>query len=297
MLNYRANGKLLLTSEYAITQGAKGLAVPTRYGQKLNYKPNAVDGCIRWESRTHEGEIWFWAELDLALNILNTSDDEIASRLVKQLLVMQNRTALLDRPGLFETNLEFPADWGLGSSSTLSSLLAQCTGSDALTDFRKAHGGSGYDLACGTAKGPIIYQLENDYPVVTPTTIDFEFKHDIGFVYSGKKQRTSESLKMVEKKPFSDTQIDRFNELTDAFLASKTVLELEEVIIEHETLISEHFGISKINDVQFSGFHGQVKSLGGWGGDFVLVTRLASSKKMLRNAGYKVIFPFKSLAL
>ncbi|MGB1183677.1 MAG: GYDIA family GHMP kinase [Schleiferiaceae bacterium] len=297
MLNYRANGKLLLTSEYAITQGAKGLAVPTRYGQTLNYRPNPADDYIRWEAKAHDGQLWFWAELDLGLNVVSTSHHGMATRLIDQLRVMQHRTALLDRPGIFTTELEFPSEWGLGSSSTLGSLLAQCTGTDPLTEFRKVHGGSGYDLACGTANGPIIYRLEDDQAIVEPTKINFEFTHDIGFVYSGKKQLTSESLQLVKEKPFSDTQIHRFNTLTDAFLASKTVLELEDVIVEHEALISEHFGLPKVKDTLFSGFHGQVKSLGGWGGDFVLITRLASSKKMLRTAGYKAIFPFKSLAL
>lgn len=297
MLNYRANGKLLLTGEYAITQGAKGLAVPTRFGQTLNYRQNLDDDCIHWTALKQDGEIWFHAKFSLGLGLIESTDTSVAKRLAKQLLVMQNRTALLDRPGKFVTKLEFPAEWGLGTSSTLSSLLAQCTGIDAINEFRLAHGGSGYDIACGTAKGPIIYSLENDLPKVEPTKIDFEFTHDIGFVYSGKKQLTSDSLDLVKNKPFTSNQIERFNLLTDEFLACTTVLELEEVIQEHESLISEHFGLPKVKDTLFEGFHGQVKSLGGWGGDFVLVTRLASSKKWLRSNGYKVIFPFKSLAL
>lgn len=297
MLNYRANGKLLLTSEYAITQGAKGLAIPTRFGQTLNYQQNHDDDLIYWTALKQDGEIWFHAKFSLGLGLIESTDTSVAKRLAKQLLVMQNRTALLDRPGKFVTKLEFPAEWGLGTSSTLSSLLAQCTGIDAINEFRLAHGGSGYDIACGTAKGPIIYSLENDLPKVEPTKIDFEFTHDIGFVYSGKKQLTSDSLDLVKNKPFTSNQIERFNLLTDEFLACTTVLELEEVIQEHESLISEHFGLPKVKDTLFEGFHGQVKSLGGWGGDFVLVTRLASSKKWLRSNGYKVIFPFKSLAL
>jgi mevalonate kinase len=297
MLNYRANGKLLLTSEYAITQGAKGLAIPTRYGQKLSYKPNPEGSIIKWSSLRHDGQEWFWAELSQTLEVLRTSNEIIANRLIKNLEVVKSNTALLDRPGNFITNLEFPAEWGLGSSSTLASLLAQCAGTNPLATFRTVHGGSGYDLACATANGPIIYQLQNDQPSCQKVDIPFEFKHDIGFVYRGNKQLTSESLNLVQKKPFTDTQIDRFNGLTDSFLACKTILELEEVIVEHESLLSEHLGLTKVKEELFSEFPGQVKSLGGWGGDFVMVTRLAASKKWLRNNGYKVIFPFKSLGL
>lgn len=297
MLNYRANGKLLLTSEYAITQGAKGLAIPTRYGQKLNYKPNPEGNCIKWSSQRHDGQEWFWAEFSQTLEILATSNEIIAKRLIKYLEVVKANTALLDRPGNFLTDLEFPAEWGLGSSSTLASLLAQCAGANPLATFRKVHGGSGYDLACATADGPILYDLYNGKPRVGQARIPFEFKHDIGFVYRGNKQLTSDSIALIESKPFKDTQIETFNQLTDAFLRCATVLELEEVIIEHESLLSEHLGLPKVKDELFSEFPGQAKSLGGWGGDFVMVTRLASSKKWLRNNGYKVIFPFKSLGL
>lgn len=297
MLNYRANGKLLLTSEYAITQGATGLAIPTRYGQTLNYTPNPDGNCIKWVAKRQDREPWFWVDFSQTLEILATSDQVVAQRLFDMLKVMKNKTALLDRAGTFTTNLEFPQEWGLGTSSTLASLLAQCAGADSLSAFRQVHGGSGYDLACAQADGPILYTLHQGTSTVERTEINFEFKHDIGFVYSGKKQNTQDSLELVKQKPFSDTQIDRFNQLTSSFLSSKTVLELEEVILEHESLISEHLGISKVKDGRFEAYPGKVKSLGGWGGDFVMVTRLAASKKWLRKNGLKVIFPFKSLAL
>ena len=297
MLNYRANGKLLLTSEYAITQGAQGLAIPTRYGQKLNYKPNPNGSCIKWSSLSHDGQEWFWAKFSPTLEIQATSNEIIAKRLVQNLEIVKSNTALLERPGNFFSTLEFPAEWGLGSSSTLASLLSQCAGTNPLATFREIHGGSGYDLACATANGPILYQLIDNKPQVIETEIPFEFTHDIGFVYRGNKQLTSDSLNLLKKKPFSDTQIDQFNELTDAFLKSTTISELEEVIVAHENLISEQLGLQKVKNELFTAYPGQVKSLGGWGGDFVMVTRLASSKKWLRNNGYKVIFPFKSLGL
>lgn len=297
MLNYRANGKLLLTSEYAITQGATGLAIPTRYGQSLNYSPNPSGNCIKWVAKRQDGEPWFWVDLSQTLEILATSDEMVAGRLIEMLKVMKSRTALLDRAGNFTTELEFPQDWGLGTSSTLASLLAQCAGSDSLSAFRQVHGGSGYDLACAQADGPILYTLDNGTPKIERTEINFEFKHDIGFVYSGKKQNTQDSIQLIKDRPFSDSQLERFNELTKAFLECMTVLELEEVIMEHEALISEHLGLTKVKDGRFEAYPGKVKSLGGWGGDFVMVTRLAASKKWLRKNGLKVIFPFKSLAL
>ncbi len=296
MLNYRANGKLLLTSEYAITQGAKGLAIPTTKGQSLQVNSENCDDAIIWESLAHDGTTWFSARLmPGTLEVIESTDAEVAARLVENLQVVLKNTHLLKEPKRFTTQLEFPNEWGLGSSSTFTSLLAQCAGVNALQHFRTVHGGSGYDLACATADGPIVYQLQDEEGIVRPATIDFDFADDLGFVYLGNKQLTSESLNLVQRKPFSLAQIQTFNNLTDAFLNSSHVNDLERVIEEHESILSEHLGLPKVKEKHFSSYPGAAKSLGGWGGDFAMVTRFASSRKWLTDNGYKVIFPFKSL--
>jgi mevalonate kinase len=40
MLDFYSHGKLLITSEYAVLDGAKALALPTRLGQKLSVSKN-----------------------------------------------------------------------------------------------------------------------------------------------------------------------------------------------------------------------------------------------------------------
>jgi len=296
MLNYRANGKLLLTSEYAVTQGAKGLAIPTTKGQSLQIDAETSGKYIVWNSQAHDGTSWFSARLmPGTLQILESTDPDVAYGLVKNLQVVLKNTDLLEYPNSFTTQLEFPNEWGLGSSSTFTSLLAQCAGVDALQHFRTVHGGSGYDLACATADGPIIYQLQYETSNVSPAKIDFDFIDDLGFVYLGNKQLTSESLNLVRRKPFSAGQLEIFDGLTDAFLNASNVDDLERVIEEHENILSEHLGLPKVKEERFDFYPGAVKSLGGWGGDFALVTRFASSKKYLTDNGYKIIFPFKSL--
>jgi mevalonate kinase len=229
------------------------------------------------------------------LEVIESTDADIAARLVENLQVVLKNTNLLKEPKRFTTQLEFPNEWGLGSSSTFTSLLAQCAGVNALQHFRTVHGGSGYDLACATADGPILYQLQDEESIVRPATIDFDFTDDLGFVYLGNKQLTSESLNLVQRKPFSLAQIETFNNLTDAFLNASHVDDLERVIEEHESILSEHLGLPKVKEKHFSSYPGAAKSLGGWGGDFAMVTRFESSRKWLTDNGYKVIFPFKSL--
>src|SRR4051812_34657030 len=119
MPTFRANGKLLLTGEYFIFDGAKALALPTKFGQSLEVNPDASNR-ISWTSFDNENKRWFEAQFDNVLQIIKTTDQVIAERLANILTFCPINEGLQ-----LTTYLDFPADWGLGSSSTLISLLAQ----------------------------------------------------------------------------------------------------------------------------------------------------------------------------
>ena len=60
---------------------------------------------------------------------------------------------------IVETQLDFPKDWGLGSSSTLVNNVAQWANVNPFYIQQKVFGGSGYDIACAQKHNPITYQL------------------------------------------------------------------------------------------------------------------------------------------
>ena len=62
--NYYSNGKLLLTGEYLVLDGAKSLALPTKMGQNLTVE-RIQDSQLIWASYTHTGDCWFEAIFDL----------------------------------------------------------------------------------------------------------------------------------------------------------------------------------------------------------------------------------------
>ena len=84
MKNFRSTGKLLLTSEYVVLDGAKALALPTKFGQSLSISPNNK-GNISWQSYDENNKIWFEAFLPLNLNNLDASEpkDEVSTRLLE----------------------------------------------------------------------------------------------------------------------------------------------------------------------------------------------------------------------
>ena len=59
-MNFYSNGKLLLTGEYLVLDGAKALAIPTKFGQDLLVEPIQEPELI-WASFTNTGDCWFEA--------------------------------------------------------------------------------------------------------------------------------------------------------------------------------------------------------------------------------------------
>ena len=96
-------------------------------------------------------------------NLVNfsTDDPDKAMRLcqILQAVKQLNPKAFEGNDIKFTTRLDFDPNWGLGSSSTLIANLAQWANVNPYELLKLTFGGSGYDLACATAEGPIYYQL------------------------------------------------------------------------------------------------------------------------------------------
>ena len=170
MQPFRAHGKLLLTAEYAITQGAEGLAVPTVYGQTLMVDEGSGAPGIFWVAKSVEGTTWFEAQFDEHLEVVSSTAASIARHLQGMLRAGQSFSSRPLPSGVWTTSLDYPQQWGLGSSSTLASLIAQAAGIPGQR-MREIHKGSGYDIACATANGPLLYRLDQGVAQAAPTPL------------------------------------------------------------------------------------------------------------------------------
>src|SRR5690606_12277563 len=63
MQKFHSNGKLLLTGEYVVLDGATALALPTKYGQTLEVVFSEKEG-IFWKSFDEKELIWFEDSFD-----------------------------------------------------------------------------------------------------------------------------------------------------------------------------------------------------------------------------------------
>lgn len=306
--SFHTNGKLLLTGEYFVTEGSVALAVPTRLGQALSVSSEAADvPQLFWKSYDRDKKLWFEAQLDLRdWTWLHTTDEKMLDRLDQLLTEAQllNPAFLTaKRRFLVETQLDFHREWGLGSSSTLVKMLAQWAQVDAYTLLANSFGGSGYDLAAATSDGPLYYQLRNGQPLWEPAPFCPPFLNQLFLVYLEQKQNSREALARFRSAPreLREKSIRRISQLS--FNCGQYIQDLaafEEAMREHEALVQEVIQQPRAKDLFFQDYWGEIKSLGAWGGDFVLASSQRNANETLayfQEKGFQTVLPFERLAL
>ena len=194
-----------------------------------------------------------------------------------------------------ETNLEFDRHWGLGSSSTLIALIAQWAKVDALELFFKTLTGSGYDVACALVNHPITYQLNDHTTAVNKIDFQPDFKEDLHFIYLGQKQRSDREVTRFSERAVSFESIEKISNLTNQMIHATSLQAFENVIEAHEELTSEIIGLTPIKKDLFQDYPGAIKSLGAWGGDFILATRLSEAPDYFSSKGYTTVLSWDEL--
>lgn len=278
MLRFYSNGKLLISGEYFVLDGASALALPTKFGQDLEVT-TSNSGLIAWESYASNGTCWFQTNIniiELLSNSIKESSCAKTNTLVKILRTAQelNPNWLNNSKGVkVKTHLTFPNEWGLGTSSTLINNIASWASVNPYQLLSLSFGGSGYDIACAQHNFPIIYQRDVATPLIKEITFKPTFKSSIFFVYQNQKKDSKEGIRMyrslaIDKKSL----VKEINQLTQLMCVANSLSEFEKLVTTHEHIIAKALGLTPIKDSLFSGFEGSIKSLGAWGGDFLLVT-------------------------
>jgi mevalonate kinase len=309
MKEFYSNGKLLLTGEYFVLEGAKALAVPTTCGQDLTVK--IIEGNqLVWKSYTNTNEVWLEAVFDLPKLRLFSADFESSKdggndRLAENLLEILQEVRVLnpnflneEKGVLVETHLTFPKNWGLGTSSTLINNLATWAEVNPYFLLEKTFGGSGYDLACAKHNTPIFYAKVGKMPLVEKVDFNPSYKNQLYFVYLNQKQNSREGIQRFKAlKGNLSSETKQISELSDAFLSCLNLNSFEELMKEHEQIVSKTIQLQTVQEQYFSDYFGQTKSLGAWGGDFILATGNEDSSNYFKQKGFRTVIPYSELIL
>ena len=305
MSHFQAHGKFLLTGEYLVLKGALALALPLKLGQNFHVSWADTDTHrLHWIAQQPD-KPWFSVVFDTdTLQPVTTDDPAKAEKLASILKAVRKLkpTAFYGGDLRIRTHLDFDPEWGLGSSSTLIANLARWAEVDPYELLKLTFGGSGYDIACATAERPIFYQLIDAKPQVE--TIDFtpSFADHLFFVYQGQKQSSSKEVKaFLEKANPVDLQkdIEAVSEISHAVPQCENLDEFGMLMQCHERIIARCIGQEPVQK-RFPDFEGVLKSLGAWGGDFILSATEWDEKQVrdyFNGKGLDMIFKYKELVL
>lgn len=308
-MNFYSNGKLLLTGEYVVLDGAKALAIPTSYGQEMQVITHNLPQ-IQWKSLNEKNEVWFDCilstvdfeikKVDFSLNHKNEIQQLVNNlKAIFQEIRNLKSDFLTDKKGVnIVTKLNFPRNWGLGSSSTLINNLANWADVNPYLLLKNTFGGSGYDIACAEYKNPIVYQLINDKSLVMEVDFNPSFKNQLFFIHLNKKQNSRDGIEMYKKnKNNLKIEIEEISTLTEQILTSSDIQTFEKLLHLHEQIIGKISNQKPIQNLYFNDYFGQIKSLGAWGGDFILATGNENTPDYFIKKGFQTILPFEQMRL
>jgi len=300
MQKFYSNGKLLLSGEYLILDGAAGIGLPTALGQEMLVSNSNLEGVLSWESLDESGDCWFEGSYSLPdLKLIRFKGQQKVADTLQSILMEAKKT----NPNFLDSNqgihvttkLEFPSDWGLGSSSTLINNIAQWSEINAFELLFSSFGGSGYDIACAQIDQPIIYELNEGSPEFESVHFDPAFKDQLYFVHLNKKQVSSEGIKAYKRKKVNQDTIQDISNLSNSLLSVTSLDAFNEIIKKHESIVGGLLGIEPVQQRLFPDFLGQIKSLGAWGGDFILASGDTSTKAYFNEKGFQTVIPYVSM--
>ncbi len=299
----------MLTGEYLVLEGASALAVPTKFGQDLSVEKIKEPQLI-WGSFTNTGDCWFEAvfelpKLRLVQATFNSDSDGSADFIAETLqdILLESRKLnpefLKSEHGFqVKTNLTFPRDWGLGTSSTLINNIAKWAKIDAFQLLWNSFSGSGYDIANAQYNSPILYEVKNQKPVIQKVDFIPSFSDQLFFVHLNKKQDSKDGIaRFKEKREKTNNEIQLVSEISRQLIKQQKLSEFEKLIHEHEKIISSIIELPTVKESIFPDYFGTLKSLGAWGGDFILATGNKDTPQYFKTKGYTTILRYSDMVL
>ena len=292
-MKFKSNGKLLITSEYLVMKGAMALAIPAKLDQELNVTSTNSD-FVNWKSFNKNNQIWYEEKFFLDKGTLiyhgkkNKMSDLIV-RLFDYIHKFNNPEKSIGNEFIWKIN--FNINWGLGSSSTLINNLSKWAKVNPYKLLFSVFNGSGYDIACCDKSNPIIFQKKDDYLSVSDTTFKPNFLNNLFLIFLNKKQDTQKSVQnFLENDQSLSEEINQMNEIVHEIENVKDITTFESLIERHEKIIANILQMPTIQNEKFPDYNnGVIKSLGSWGGDFVLATGDEKSVDYFVEKGFNTI--------
>ena len=295
---FKSHGKLMITGEYFVLHGAKSLLLPTKFFQDMTVSRLNEEALVLWESYDQNNNKWFSAEFNLP-NLAIRGNETKEKIFLKKILDFVAKK----KPKLFENNsginiktrMDFNRNWGLGSSAILINNLSNYFGLDSFEVSENVTNSSGADIASTKISKPIIFSVNDKKPCYKEVNFNPPFSKNLLFVFLNKKQSSAEEVEKFKKIRIEDDEIRSISKITNQILKCKKIDDFNCLIEKHESIISNKIKKETVKNLLFKDFNGSVKSLGAWGGDFVLACGQNNLKNYFKKKGFDISYSFNEM--
>ncbi|HAQ65460.1 MAG TPA: hypothetical protein DCR43_06380 [Bacteroidales bacterium] len=301
-LIFQCPGKLLITGEYAVLVGAVSLVVPVQYTQQLAILPGE-DNQLHWITSYNE-TTYLSATFRLSdFQVLSCSDSQQAAFLTKLLQNVRRLNPMFLNYGGFRAHSVMGAhpQWGFGSSAQLTVNVARWAGVDPLELNHLVSNGSGADVACSMVGHAIHYSTSLKQPDFRKVSFNPPFADKLLLVYSNRKQDSSSSVKnFLLHRHLMDSVVNHFSEITREVTTTTNIRTFAGLLAEHEKMLKTVLKQPTVQETLFDGFPGVIKSLGAWGGDFMLAVPdidVEDATEWFVGRGYSTVLSFHETML
>lgn len=279
--SFESRAKLMLTGEYLVLKGALALALPLRFGQKLTVTECPGQPIIEWNSLINN-HLWFSATIQHTnFTVVATNHPELAETLCRIITAAKDLQPEFLESGmeyLATSAMDFDPKWGIGSSSSLIANVAAWAKCDAFSLNNKIFNGSGYDIACARSVSPILYKLINHQPTYRDAGFHPSFHRQLWFIYLNRKQDSRDSIRKAVLNHISSNTTDAVSALTLAMAKADDLRVFQAIMEQHEEVVGRAIHQIPVREQYFNDFRGSIKSLGAWGGDFILAASSATEE-------------------
>ncbi len=295
---FKSHGKLMITGEYFVLHGAKSLLLPTKFFQDMTVSKLNEDSSILWESYDQNNSKWFSAKFnlpDLAIQGDETKE-KIFLKKILDFIAKKNSKIFENNSGInIKTRMDFNRSWGLGTSAILINNLSNYFGLDPFEVSKNVTNSSGADIASTKISKPIIFSINNKKPYYKEVHFNPPFSKNLLFVFLNKKQSSEKEVEKFKKIRIEDDEIRTISEITNQVLRCKKIDDFNDLIEKHESIISSKIKKETVKNSLFKDFNGSIKSLGAWGGDFVLACGHNNLKNYFKNKGFGISYSFNEI--
>lgn len=101
----------------------------------------------------------------------------------------------------------------------------------------------------------------------------------------------------MNKQQFLTNETERITRLTNQLIIESEINNVFNLIEKHEVILSNILELETVKERLFSDFDGVIKSLGAWGGDFIMVLSKENPSDYFKSKGFNTILAYNEMIL